>query len=142
MCPAHLAPAASSSNPVANAAKKERYITAALFILNRDTLGLQSGKFAHNGVLALQTHYGFYRLTVFEEDHHGDRGYVESLRQSGIFIHVDFSDFDFACVLGGHLFQDGCEHTAGAAPLCPEVYKNGRHGVINLVFEIAISKGV
>ena len=64
---------------------------------------------------------------VLEDDEVGDGVDAEMRGKIGVFVDVDFADFDLGDLLGD-LVEDGQLHAAGAAPRSPEVDESDAGG--------------
>ena len=71
-------------------------------------------------------------LAVSHNDESGDRHNTEFLGKLVFFVNVDLADDDIVALVC-NLFNDRSDHTAGAAPGCPEIEKNGFVGICNFV---------
>ena len=76
-------------------------------------------------------------FAVFEKQKRGNAVDSELIAKLGVIIHVYLADLYIASLLCD-LVNDGGDHTARAAPLCPEVYENGNFGFYYFVFKIFI----
>ena len=67
-----------------------------------------------------------------------NRGDAELCRDGGVLIYVDLDDLNLVGVLCCELLQDGGEHAAGAAPLCPEVHQDRLICLENILLEACV----
>ena len=79
-------------------------------------------------------------LAVLEEQQEGDRLDVELHREIARFIDVDLADNRLAIEIGGDLVDDGSDHFARTAPLCPEVDEDGFVGIKHFGLEVRVCK--
>src|SRR6266516_2716288 len=79
----------------------------------------------HNPLLARDADRLMTQLTAGEVEQRGNGANAETLRQGGIFVHVDFHNLHTAGLLGGDFIEHGREHFARPAPFGPEVHQNG-----------------
>jgi|GEM_PF-2210988 len=82
----------------------------------------KSVQLARQGVFGLHTDNGVFHFAVLDEHEHGDGAHVVLGGQVGVFVHIDFGDLDGGSLFSGQLFQDRCQHPAGAAPFSPKVH--------------------
>lgn len=80
-------------------------------------------------------------FAVFEEHEHGDGADAELGSEVGAFVDIDLADFKGAALFGGELLEDGGEHAAWAAPLCPEVDDDRAGGGFDLGLEVVGVEG-
>src|SRR4029077_19651603 len=64
-------------------------------------------------------------LPALEDEQGWDAADVELSGGVGIFVDVQFHDFNFSRVGGGHLGHGGSQHQAWPAPLRPEIHHHG-----------------
>ena len=60
--------------------------------------------------------------------------------QGLLIVGVDFADFDAAIVFVSQFIQDGCECSAGVAPLGPEIHQHGGGRLENFRRKILLSQ--
>lgn len=67
-------------------------------------------------------------LAIAENYHGGNAENSEALSNIGMVINIELADFHLALKLLVKLVKNGCLHTAGATPLCPEVHQDKTAG--------------
>src|SRR5215218_9498890 len=67
-----------------------------------------------------------YRLAVFEEDQGRNAGHSEALSRARIRVDVELRNLESLALFLGNLLEHRGDHFAGTAPLCPEIYQDGR----------------
>ena len=72
--------------------------------------------------LGLETNHLMDQFAFFEKEERRDS--LNSVFLSGlrIFIHIQFSDFEAACIGLCDFFDDGCKCSARRAPLRPKIH--------------------
>src|SRR6185503_5825896 len=75
---------------------------------------------------------------VFEEDEGGNPANAEFGRRLGVLVDVELRNLDLVAVFGRDFIQDGGDHLAGTAPLCPEIEKDGFVGLQDVLGERGI----
>src|SRR5579859_3535778 len=77
-------------------------------------------------------HDALYRLAVLEQNQRGNTLHAEFHHRLGISIHVELDDPQVVSILVNHGLEDGGDHAARTAPLCPEVNQDGLRCVDDL----------
>ena len=75
-------------------------------------------------LLALNADGLAYLFAVPESDQRGDAEHAEALSDVRVIVHIELADLDLAAYLLLELIEDRALHTAGAAPLRPEINDN------------------
>lgn len=83
--------------------------------------------------------FGCNVFAVFEHHQGRDAANAEFGRSDFIFVDIDFNDFQTALEFGGNVVQDWGDHSARAAPWCPEVQQYRYVGFQNVLFEAGIA---
>ena len=75
--------------------------------------------------LGLEAHVPGHFLAVFQDDDAGNAGNTVLHGQVHVFIHIDAVEGSAALHGIGHVFQDGSQHFAGAAPFGGKIQHGG-----------------
>lgn len=90
----------------------------------------------HDLIFRSDANCGVCDFAVFHDHEQRDARHAEHGGEITLFIDVDLADFDFVLVFLGDFRDDGREHTAGAAPACPEINQNWLVGFEDFLFKV------